>query len=130
MASSLSLAALEILVNLDLPADQLPSDLVAMKLALPDDLSLGEIHRPQLPDDWTGRGGWPACQAIGNEWLDERGSAALWVPSAVVPLERNLLLNPAHPESAQIPAPDLSPFGFDERLLALLDAKFGRANQH
>jgi RES domain-containing protein len=41
----------------------------------------------------------------------------LRVPSVLVPQEHNLLLNPAHPEFAQVRlAAEPEPFFFDERL--------------
>lgn len=36
-------------------------------------------------------------QAIGTEWAKKRSAAALAVPSAVIPVETNYLLNPLHP---------------------------------
>jgi RES domain-containing protein len=41
----------------------------------------------------------------------------LSVPSAVIPIERNLLLNPLHPAIAQVRITDDQPFSFDPRLL-------------
>lgn len=39
------------------------------------------------------------------------------MPSVVVPQERNLLLNPAHPEFLRVRLLDAQSFHFDERLL-------------
>jgi RES domain-containing protein len=44
-------------------------------------------------------------------------SAVLSVPSAVVPAERNYLLNPAHPDFERIEMGEPRPFRFDQRLL-------------
>jgi RES domain-containing protein len=40
----------------------------------------------------------------------------LEVPTSIVPLEHNYLLNPAHPDFAQIRLEKPRRFGFDERL--------------
>src|ERR1700733_4666364 len=37
------------------------------------------------------------AQHPGSKWLDSKESIALEFPSVVIPQERNLLLNPAHP---------------------------------
>jgi RES domain-containing protein len=41
-------------------------------------------------------------QALGDRWLTDAPSAALRVPSALVPAEWNYLLNPRHPDFARI----------------------------
>jgi RES domain-containing protein len=35
--------------------------------------------------------------AVGDQWIAEGRSVALLVPSVVVPVERNALINPRHP---------------------------------
>lgn len=125
LGSSLALATLEILVNLDLPGHLLPRDMVATGIDLPDDMAVTEVTRTALPADWRLKERWPECQAIGNAWLEAGGTPLLKVPSAVVPLEHNLLLNPLHPEARRIPPPIVESFSLDPRILALLDAAFG-----
>jgi RES domain-containing protein len=43
-----------------------------------------------------------AVQAIGDRWLQRAGWPALSVPSAIVPTERNYILNPTHPQYEQL----------------------------
>lgn len=51
------------------------------------------------------------------QWLDSQASLGLWVPSYVEPAERNLLLNPAHPDYLRIELVcEKNPFVFDPRL--------------
>jgi RES domain-containing protein len=50
-------------------------------------------------------------------WLRSAGTAALSVPSAVIRTERNILLNPRHPEAKRILLISDEPFSFDPRLL-------------
>jgi RES domain-containing protein len=38
----------------------------------------------------------PASRRFGDEWLDGRRSVALRVPSAIIPVEFNCLINPLH----------------------------------
>ena len=51
-----------------------------------------------LEKNWHGRESY--SQLFGNDWLASRASIALWVPSYVERRERNMLLNPAHPQYA------------------------------
>lgn len=125
LGSSIALASLEILVNLDLPGHLLPRDYVAMRVELPDSLAVTEVDRAALPADWRLKERWPACQTTGNAWLDAGTTPLLKVPSAVVPLEHNLLFNPAHPEATRILPPVIQDFSFDPRILTLLDTAFG-----
>jgi len=58
-------------------------------------------------------------QSLGIEWLGSGVSLGLWVPSYVEPNERNLLLNPAHPDYRGVTLVlERNPFGFDPRLFA------------
>jgi RES domain-containing protein len=52
----------------------------------------------------------------GDGWLASGESAALRVPSAVVPAEWNYLINPLHIDFAQITVELPVPMRFDERL--------------
>lgn len=56
-------------------------------------------------------------QGFGIRWLKSAASLGLWVPSAVEPQERNLLLNPAHPQYRSIRVvTEIAHFEFDPRL--------------
>ncbi|MDH3598898.1 MAG: RES family NAD+ phosphorylase [Candidatus Tectomicrobia bacterium] len=43
------------------------------------------------------------------------------VPSAVVEHEWNMLINPGHPEMAQVNIAEVEPYPFDARLLRSMD---------
>jgi RES domain-containing protein len=116
-SQSLSLAALEYLVHVDpLLA---PSDLVAMEIELPDDPGVGAGVEPSQfpPGDWRAYPA-PEWQAeLGDLWLTDGTFLWLSVPSAIVPEERNVLVNPAHPDMRRVRVLSTRPFGFDRRLL-------------
>lgn len=114
-SSTLSLAALELLVHLD-PED-VPDDLVAMTIEVPDDARPRVISRDSLPRDWSRVHDHPACAAIGDAWVAEGSSLLLLVPSAVVPEEWNLLINPGHPRAREVKVRAVRPFSFDPRLV-------------
>ena len=113
-AASAALAVLEVRVHLDLPLDLLPDDYVLMQIEAPDDLALRIIGPSDLPTGWRPRE--DLCRPIGHAWLEEGSTALLSVPSAVVEVERNVLLNPRHPEAGYVSVADVTPFGWDERL--------------
>ncbi len=52
------------------------------------------------------------------QWLANRRSAVLSVPSVIIPSERNFLINPEHPRFDQIKLCTVTPFFFDPRLFS------------
>jgi RES domain-containing protein len=55
-----------------------------------------------LPRDWQESPPPPSTRALGSEWAASRTSAILRVPSAIVPIEHNYLLNPLHPGASRV----------------------------
>ena len=113
-ASSAALAALEVLVHVE-PL-QAPDDLRLLGLDLPDELTLEELVPALLPEDWRSMPAPESTQSIGNAWLERRSSVALRVPSVVVPMETNVLLNPRHPDMTRVRISSNEAFHFDSRL--------------
>ena len=115
-SSTLSLAALEYLAHVD-PED-VPGDLVAMGVEVPDDLPDERIRASDLPPDWNRVPDHPACVDRGDAWARAARTPLLRVPSAIVPEEESVLLNPRHPDAARVGVDLTRPFAFDPRLLA------------
>ena len=57
-----------------------------------------------------------AARRFGSDWWRQRRSAALLVPSAVTKIDFNLVINPEHPEFAQVAVGDERPVQWDRRL--------------
>ena len=114
-ASSAALAALEVLVHVD-PLDA-PDDLRLLTLELPDDLLIEPIDVAALSARWSAVPAPDELATLGSDWLASRRSAALSVPSAVIPIERNLLLNPLHPDTLRVRIVGDTAFTFDPRLM-------------
>jgi RES domain-containing protein len=116
-SATLSLAALEYLVHIEpLLA---PDDLVAIEISLPDEQSLGtDVAPEQFPaGDWQQYPA-PEWQAqLGDMWVDDSTFLWLAVPSAVVPQEYNILINPAHPRMVDVRVVSRRSFSFDKRLV-------------
>jgi len=115
LSSSLSLAALEYLVHVDI--DDTPSDLVAMEVEVPQGVREERVLATELPSDWNHVADHPECVRRGDLWLREGRTALLRVPSAVVPIETNVLLNPGHRDAGRVRMMTSEPFAFDRRLL-------------
>lgn len=75
-----------------------------------------EVTQAQLPRRWRRFPAPASLQALGDAWLGAGETAVLAVPSAVIPIEKNYLLNPAHPEMKSIQIGPPQRFRFDLRL--------------
>jgi RES domain-containing protein len=113
-SATLSLAALEYFVHLD-PIDA-PRDLVAVPAEIPDAVARTEIRAETLPASWRGYPAPEPLAELGTAWARAKTTAVLVVPSALVPQERNLLLNPAHADFRRIRPAKPEPFSFDPRM--------------
>lgn len=70
---------------------------------------------------FKGDGSFTVAQVFGKEWLLQKRSPVLSVPSSVIRIERNFVLNPHHEDFAKIgvkPAAKLSRFAALEKGLA------------
>ena len=113
-SATLSLAVLEYFVNL--PRAAAPSDLVAISAEVPKDLPMTSVEESSLPRNWRSYPAPESLAGIGTRWAEERKTPMLAVPSAVVPQERNYLLNPAHPLFAEIRIGKPEPLSLDPRM--------------
>ncbi len=68
------------------------------------------------PPGWDARPAGAASIAYGAEWLKSGASALLVVPSAIIPEERNVLVNPRHADAANLKTTVLRPWAYDPRL--------------
>ena len=113
-ASSAALALLETLVHVD-GAELLRAEYIVVSLSIPAAL-VESVTVDDLPPDWRDWPHPPSTRTVGTAWFDAGRSAALRVPSVVVPHEWNVLLNPTHPDFQRIERGDLEPFPIDTRL--------------
>lgn len=113
-SSSLSLAILETLVNIG--TGTLPSDLYKVRILIPPDLEVIKVTTDMLPSDWRSYPPPFEMAEIGRSWAVKGATAVISVPSAVVPEERNYILNPRHPDFSSILVVETSPVDIDVRL--------------
>lgn len=112
-SQSASLAALELLVHIQQSA--LLQSYSSIPVSFGDRL-VEALDPARLPARWRDYPAPAALQSIGDQWAAGRRSAVLRVPSAVVPIEFNFLLNPRHPDFAKIEIGAARAFRFDPRL--------------
>lgn len=92
-SSSRALAMLEVLVHVT--RANAPADFVFIEADLPNDAIVG-LDIARLPGDWRAEPPPASLRTIGDSWVRSNTSLALRVPSAIVPEEYNLLVNPLH----------------------------------
>lgn len=80
-----------------------------------DEALIEKIMPGDLPANWRGQP--PSTKHVGDPWFKQYRSAVLELPSAIVPIEINYLLNPIHPDFKTITISKPMPFSFDLGLL-------------
>lgn len=115
-AHTRALACLETLVHLG--SGGLPLNRYLVQIDIPDDVWAAR----QILSHKTTPVGWDALPAgkvsldIGSKWLNTAASCILEVPSSIVPEESNLLINPAHPDTARLVATKIRKWCYDARI--------------
>ncbi|WP_085702164.1 RES family NAD+ phosphorylase [Pseudomonas sp. B15(2017)] len=84
---------------------------------LPEDPSLYFEPDPlMLPDGWASLPADRPSMDFGSSWLKANTHLGLIVPSVVLVLERNIVVNPNHPALSQIKVVDVFDFIYDARM--------------
>ena len=113
-SGSRALACLETLVHL---GNSLPLNRYLVELTVP-----AAALQAAVTFDAQDHVGWDAEPAgrvsldWGTAWATSRRSLLAWVPSVVVPEEWNLLINPLHPDMANLAAAKTRKWLYDPRL--------------
>jgi|LauGreDrversion4_2_1035121.scaffolds.fasta_scaffold26046_3 RES domain-containing protein len=100
-SGSRSLAYLEMAAHLDW-AEDAPSDRWLIELEIPENIVVSSVEKHELPLDWAQRPPSKSTQVLGLDFIRNGRTAVLRVPSAWIPEEFNYLINPMHPDAAQI----------------------------
>jgi RES domain-containing protein len=115
-AESRSLALLEMMVQ----DDPLRAQYLLIPALVSPHVSLREVELSELGSSWRALSARDELQAIGNDWLQKRETCILSVPSAVVPGEKNFLINPLHPDFLKLTFGEAESLQTDVRLLRRL----------
>lgn len=111
---SASLAVLEVLVHMH----EAPGlgKYTLLTIDVPDSL-IEVLDVEALPRNWDAPISPDDVQTIGDIWIKEGNALALAVPSAILPVEHNFLINPHHSRLRKIVSNAVTvPFEFDGRL--------------
>jgi len=113
-SESRSLATVELLVHVSL--SYAPTDLKMATIEVPDEPAPEVVEVAALPPNWRGFPAPPELADLGTSWARSGRSVLLRVPSAVVEHEKNILINPAHPDIARVALTKVEDFLLDRRL--------------
>ncbi|GHE62468.1 hypothetical protein GCM10019059_22520 [Camelimonas fluminis] len=110
-AANFSTALLEKLIY---GSGQIPPNQHYVEITIPAGVTYEVLPEPLVP-------GWDASpptvsKAFGDTWSKERRSLILIVPSVVARIDRNILINPAHPDFGKIETGLHVPVYWDQRL--------------
>ncbi len=112
LSATLSLAGIETFVHL---ADDVARlDYVYFEVEIPAALPIARLG--VKPKGWRNEPPTSASMLVGDRWLRAGTSALLEVPSAIIPTETNLILNPMHPHANKLRIAAARAFRFDPRM--------------
>jgi len=114
---SMALACLETFVHLG--STGLPLNRYLVRIEIPGELwDAGEFLAPvDLPTGWDAEPAALTSIGLGSDWLKEKKSTLLFVPSVIVPEEWNVLLNPLHADFNAISASMVRRWLYDPRMV-------------
>jgi RES domain-containing protein len=115
-SGSISLAILEVLVHI--PIYDILDEYIYIPVEFDPKLST-TINPADLPANWNRDPAPQATKQLGDFWVKDQNSVILEVSSAIVPAEKNYLINPSHPDFKKLKIGLPSRFEFDSRLLKL-----------
>jgi len=110
-----SLAAWEKIVHVA-SFENLSNDLLLVKIEIPDELEIQTVPQSVLVKGWDS---FPFCSETvnyGTSFLQNKEYLGLKVPSAIIPDEFNIILNPLHPGIQACKVIRSIPFIFDKRI--------------
>jgi RES domain-containing protein len=114
-SSSIALAVLETIVHLG--AGVFPMNRYIIEIQIPDDEFVKRqiVGGTNLPDAWDSFPASFKSKEFGTNWVNRNTELVMQVPSAIVPLESNFLLNPLHSGITNVRAKNLGKYVYDLR---------------
>jgi RES domain-containing protein len=95
-SSSRALASLELLVHRNAIMTGYAYVVLVIEVTLPQP-SVQAVTLGSLPEQWRGIEFYAALQEKGSNWYQSRSALLLEVPAAVIPQEKNFVINTKHP---------------------------------
>jgi RES domain-containing protein len=116
-SANISLAALETLSHAK--SGTLPYNHFLARIDIPDDIWEKRRQLDPFPGGWDAVPSGLTSRKVGDEWGALGSSALLIVPSAIIPDESNILINPSHADAANIKSTTLKRWIYDPRFFDL-----------
>lgn len=113
-SENLSLSVLENIVHINNPTF-LPT-FQAITIEIPD--SFKEYFMDDFSDNWQEQEGFENLRELTDDFVEKREFLAMKVPSAIIDIEHNFLINPQHPLFKKIEIINQQDFSFDQRLFS------------
>ena len=111
-----SLACLETVVHLS-SGDALPLNRYLVKIEIPVALWASRaVLDPSIHVGWDAEPASKVSMDWGTTWIHGTTTLLAEVPSVIVPEERNILINPTHPDLAKFTAVKTRKWTYDQRL--------------
>lgn len=111
----LSLCVLELLTRIDY--DLITKDYSYIEAEIPSELIIPLLKPEKVAKGWRDNPPVSRTQDYGAKWLRSGSSMGLSVPSAVLPTELNILINPSHESFSQLKVSKAFPLDLDARVL-------------
>jgi RES domain-containing protein len=113
-------ALLEIIVHFEIDPEDIPEFYTRLKVMVPDDLPI-DLLTPPDGADW--KLDESLTRGMGDAWLAAGKTCLARVPSAIATEAWNYLLNPEHPDAAQVQIVASTQERYDPRLFRFGTAK-------
>lgn len=113
-SQTLALAALEKFVHLQ--SDGCAISFVYFRIEVPGQVKIKALENNSLPAGWRESPASDAAKNLGTRWAQRRESVLLCVPSVIIPVECDYLINPQHPDYRRLKINKPVDFPFDPRM--------------
>lgn len=110
-----SLSMLEFACNASGIAKTIKTSLLTLKLD--GKFKIDELSVNDLPTNWQQVPAPDSLKIIGNNWLNSNKTLMMKVPSAVMPIEFNFLINPLHKDFSKLNIDTVIDMNIDNRIL-------------
>jgi len=113
-SESRALSVLELLAHL--PKEITPKKLRLLTLKIPTNIETKIERLKSLPSNWNSLQPIELTQYVGKQKFEANNLLGIIVPSAIIEMENNIVLNPEHKDYKKIEIINIDKYKFDERL--------------
>jgi RES domain-containing protein len=113
LADSPTSALVETLVHQDVESEDIPDEYTLLRIVISEAMAIATLE-PPAHNEWMRSN--ESTRQIGDAWLVSLKTALARVPSVLAPYTWNYLLNPEHPDAAEVRIAEVIKERFDNRL--------------